>query len=82
MHYKKQCRYESFAVQKKFNNFILRILGIYAKFITSINVNIIMTTKTQRIHRSAITGRFVKKSTIKKQPQTTVTEKRKKCKCK
>lgn len=30
----------------------------------------------QTIHRSAITGKFVKESTTKSRPKTTVTEKR------
>ena len=35
--------------------------------------------KRVTVHRSAKTGRFVKKSRTKKNPSTTVTEKRKKC---
>lgn len=38
-----------------------------------------MATKT--IHRSAITGRFVKKSQVKKSPKTTVTERRRTTSC-
>lgn len=30
--------------------------------------------KTTKVHRSAITGRFVKESTAKRSPKTTVTE--------
>jgi len=37
-----------------------------------------MKKKKRTLRRSAITGRFVKKSTVKKRPKTTVTEKRKK----
>ena len=36
--------------------------------------------KKQTIHRSAKTGRFVKKSAVKRSPSTTVTEKRRRCK--
>ncbi len=34
----------------------------------------------RKMNRSAVTGRFVKKSTVKKNPHTTVTETRKSCK--
>jgi len=36
------------------------------------------TAKAVRFSRSAITGRFAKKSTVKRHPSTTVTETRKK----
>ena len=33
----------------------------------------------RKINRSAVTGKFVKKSTVKKNPRTTVSETRKSC---
>ena len=37
-----------------------------------------MGKSTGKSHRSAITGRYVKESTAKRHPKTTVSEKRKK----